>query len=70
MLIRKVGYLDFIISVKKTDGTWKYTDMIDFDKTKDMNPPKKVNLIEPEKLNFELITESFITPGISLKIKK
>ena len=31
---------------------------------------KKVNLIEPEKLNFKLITESFITPGISLKNKK
>ena len=31
----------------KSDGTWKYTDIIDFDKTKDMNPPKKVNLILP-----------------------
>ena len=31
---------------------------------------KKANLIEPEKLNFELITESFITPGIPLKNKK
>ena len=31
---------------------------------------KKTNLIEPEKLNFKLIKESFITPGISLKNKK
>ena len=31
---------------------------------------KKNNLIEPEKLNFKLIKESFITPGISLKNKK
>ena len=31
---------------------------------------KKNNFIEPEKLNFELIKESFITPGISLKNKK
>ena len=31
---------------------------------------KKANLIEPEKLNFKLITESFITPGIPLKNKK
>ena len=31
---------------------------------------KKDNFIEPEKLNFELIKESFITPGISLKNKK
>ena len=31
---------------------------------------KKINLMEPEKLNFKLIKESFITPGISLKNKK
>ena len=31
---------------------------------------KKTNFIEPEKLDFELIKESFITPGISLKNKK
>ena len=31
---------------------------------------KKNNLIEPEKLNFKLIKESFVTPGISLKNKK
>ena len=41
----KKKYWDLLNS--KTDGTWKYTDMIDFDKTKDMNPPKKVNLILP-----------------------
>ena len=31
---------------------------------------KKINLMEPEKLNFKLIKESFITPGIPLKNKK
>ncbi len=31
---------------------------------------KKNNLIEPHKLNFKLINESFVTPGISLKNKK
>ncbi len=31
---------------------------------------KKNKLIEPKKLNFDLIKESFITPGISLKDKK
>lgn len=31
----------------KSDGTWKYTDIINFDKTKDMKPTKKVNLILP-----------------------
>ena len=31
---------------------------------------KKNNLVEPDKLNFDLIKESFISPGISLKNKK
>ena len=37
-------------------------------KIKKMN--KKNHLIEPEKLNYKLISESFISPGISLNNKK
>ena len=44
------------------------------DNIKIRNKIKKIinknSIIEPEKLNFKLINESFVTPGISLKNKK
>ena len=59
--------IDYLNSINENFFCWDDNIRIR-NKIKKIN--KKNNLIEPDKLNFKIINESFVTPGISLKNKK
>lgn len=59
-----INYLD---KIKESYYCWDDSIVI---RRKLINQNKKINLVEPKKLNLNLIKESFISPGISLNNKK